>query len=120
LAITAPADHSNERLQFLRAQEYRPGLSTHPPELRQKAGNPMPNLLMLGKQYEAYVTVLEGQAGGTLIYLDSHGHLHVVPTSPDSRRVAEELEPELKALQVRLEGVAEKLHEITQTAGVGA
>jgi len=24
----------------------------------------MPNLLMLGKRYEAYVTVLEGQAGG--------------------------------------------------------
>jgi len=59
----------------------------------------MPNLLMLGKQYEAYVTVIEGQAGGPLIYRDSHGHIHIVPTSPDSRRIAEELEPELKALQ---------------------
>jgi hypothetical protein len=81
----------------------------------------MPNLLMLGRQYEAYVTVLEGQAGGPLIYLDSHGILHVVPTSPDSRRIADELEPELKALQARLEGVVEKLHELSHTtAGVGA
>jgi hypothetical protein len=81
----------------------------------------MPNLLMLGKQYEAYVTVLEGQAGGPLIYIDAHGHIHVVPTSPDSRRIAEELEPELKALQVRLEGVAAKLHELSRSAaGVGA
>ena len=76
----------------------------------------MPNLLMLGKKYEAYVTVLEGQAGGPLIYLDSHGALHVVPTSPDSRRIADALEPELKGLQTRLEGVAEKLHELSHGA----
>jgi hypothetical protein len=81
----------------------------------------MPHLLMLGEHYEACVTVLEGEAGGPLIYLDHDGVLHVVPTSPDSRRVAEELEPELKALQVRLEGVVEKLHELSQSAaGVGA
>ena len=76
---------------------------------------------MLGKQYEAYVTVIEGQAGGPLIYIDSHGHIHVVPTSPDSRRTIEELEPELKALQVRLAAVVEKLNELSHsTAGVGA
>lgn len=81
----------------------------------------MPNLLMLGKHYEAYVTVIEGAAGGPLIYRDSHGHIHVVPTSPDSRRTAEELEPELKALQVRIEGVVAKLTELSRsTAGVGA
>jgi nicotinamidase-related amidase len=81
----------------------------------------MPNLLMLGKQYEAYVTVLEGQAGGPLIYLDSHGVPHVVPTSPGSRRIAEELEPELKTLQVRVEGVVEKLHQLSHSAAsVGA
>lgn len=81
----------------------------------------MPNLLMLGKQYEAYVTVIEGQAGGPLIYIDSHGHIHVVPTSPDSRRTIEELEPELKALQVRIEGVVAKLNELSRSAaGVGA
>lgn len=79
----------------------------------------MPNLLMLGKQYEAYITVLEGQAGGPLIYLDSHGVLHVVPTSPDSRRIADALEPELKALEVRLEGLAEKVRELSHTT-VGA
>jgi len=56
-----------------------------------------------------------------LIYLDHHGVLHVVPTSPDSRRIADELEPELKTLQVRLEGVVEKLHELSHSAaGVGA
>lgn len=76
---------------------------------------------MLGKHHEAYVTVIEGQAGGPLIYLDSHGHIHVVPTSPDSRRIAEELEPELKALQVRIEGVVAKLNELSRsTASVGA
>jgi predicted glycoside hydrolase/deacetylase ChbG (UPF0249 family) len=81
----------------------------------------MPNLLMLGKQYEAYVTVIEGQAGGPLIYIDSHGHIHVVPTSPDSRRIAEELEPELKAVQVRIQAVVEKLNEVSRTAAaVGA
>jgi hypothetical protein len=81
----------------------------------------MPNLLMLGKQYEAYVTVIEGQAGGPLIYIDSHGHLHVVPTSPDSRRIAVELEPELKALQVQIQGIVEKLNELSRSAvGVGA
>lgn len=81
----------------------------------------MPNLLMLGKQYEAYVTVIEGEAGGPLIYLDSHGHIHVVPTSPDSRRTIDELEPELKALQVRIEAVVAKLHEVSRSAaGVGA
>lgn len=37
----------------------------------------MPNFLMLGKQYEAYVTVLEGQAGGPLIYLDELSHTTV-------------------------------------------
>jgi hypothetical protein len=81
----------------------------------------MPNLLMLGKQYEAYVTVIEGQAGGPLIYIDSHGHIHVVPTSPDSRRTVEELEPELKALQVRIQSVVAKLNELSHSAaGVGA
>jgi hypothetical protein len=81
----------------------------------------MPNLLMLGKQYEAYVTVIEGEAGGPLIYIDSHGHIHVVPTTPDSRRIVDELEPELKAVQVRIAAVVEKLNELTRTtAGVGA
>jgi hypothetical protein len=81
----------------------------------------MPNLLMLGRQYEAYVTVLEGQAGGPLIYIDAHGHIHVVPTSPDSRRTVEELEPELKALQARIEAVVAKVNEGSRTtAGVGA
>jgi predicted glycoside hydrolase/deacetylase ChbG (UPF0249 family) len=81
----------------------------------------MPNLLMLGKQYEAYVTVIEGQAGGPLIYIDSHGHIHVVPTSPDSRRIAEELEPELRAVQVRIQAVVEKLNEVSRTTtAVGA
>jgi len=81
----------------------------------------MPNLLMLGKQYEAYVTVIEGEAGGPLIYIDSHGHIHVVPTTPDSRRIVDELEPELKAVQVRIAAVVEKLKELTRTtAGVGA
>lgn len=81
----------------------------------------MPNLLMLGKQYEAYVTVIEGQAGGPLIYIDAHGHIHVVPTSPDSRRTIDELEPELKALQVRIQGVVAKLNELSRgTVGVGA
>jgi predicted glycoside hydrolase/deacetylase ChbG (UPF0249 family) len=81
----------------------------------------MPNLLMLGKHYEAYVTVIEGAAGGPLIYIDSHGHIHVVPTTPDSRRIAEELEPELKAVQVRIAAVVEKLNELSRTtAGVGA
>ena len=56
-----------------------------------------------------------------MIYLDSHGVLHVVPTSPDSRRIADELEPELKELRVRLEGVVEKLRELSHSAdGVGA
>ena len=81
----------------------------------------MPNLLMLGKQYEAYVTVIEGEAGGPLIYIDSHGHIHVVPTTPDSRRIVDELEPELKAVQVRIGAVVEKLNELSRTtAGVGA
>jgi predicted glycoside hydrolase/deacetylase ChbG (UPF0249 family) len=81
----------------------------------------MPNLLMLGKQYEAYVTVIEGEAGGPLIYIDSHGHIHVVPTTPDSRRIVDELEPELKAVQVRIAAVVEKLNELSRTtAGVGA
>ena len=34
----------------------------------------MPNLLMLGKRYEAYLTVLEGKAGGPFIYLDELSH----------------------------------------------
>jgi hypothetical protein len=81
----------------------------------------MPNLLMLGKQYETYVTVLDGRADGPLIYLDQHAVLHVVPTSPGSRRIADELEPELKTLQVRLEGVVEKLHQLSHSAAsVGA
>lgn len=80
-----------------------------------------PNLLMLGKQYEAYVTVIEGEAGGPLIYIDSHGHIHIVPTTPDSRRIVDELEPELKAVQVRIAAVVEKLNELSRaTAGVGA
>lgn len=40
----------------------------------------MGNLLLLGKQYEAYVTVLAEEGGGTLIYIDAQGHIHVVPT----------------------------------------
>jgi hypothetical protein len=50
---------------------------------------------MLGKRYEAYVTV---------------------PTSPDSWRIADELEPELKELRVRLERVVEKLHDLSHSA----
>lgn len=38
----------------------------------------MPNFLMLGKKYEADVTVLEGQASGPLIYLDSLHELSTV------------------------------------------
>jgi hypothetical protein len=79
----------------------------------------MPNLLLLGKQYEAYVTVIAGDGGGPLVYIDHAGHIHVVPTGPDSRRVSEELAPQLKELEKALDGVAAKLEQFA-TAGASA
>ena len=80
----------------------------------------MGNLLSLGKQYEAYVTVLQGEGGGTLIYIDAQGHIHVVPTGPDSRRIADELAPEIAALQQNPGAIATKMQRIGAPAGVGA
>ena len=74
-------------------------------------------ITLVGKHYEAYVTILAGEAGGPLIYIDAHGHIHVVPTSPDSRRIADELAPQLKELEGVLSTIAEK---IGAAGGVGA
>jgi hypothetical protein len=73
----------------------------------------MPSSLVFNaKQYEAYVTVLAGEAGGPLIYIDAHGHIHVVPTTPDSKRIAEELQPMVGALQKQLAQIAERVSEL--------
>ena len=66
----------------------------------------MANLLLLGKRYEAYVTVITGQAGGPLVYRDAAGHFHTVPTGPDTKRVAEALEPHLGQLERQLNQIA--------------
>jgi hypothetical protein len=75
------------------------------------------NLLLLGKQYEAYVTVLAREGDGPLIYIDHQGHIHVVPDGPDGGRIAEVLGPEIKALQKQLTGIAA---QVGQLAGVPA
>jgi hypothetical protein len=67
------------------------------------------NLLLLGKQYEAYVTVLAGEGDGPLIYMDHQGHIHIVPEGPDGRRIAAELGPEIKALQKQLGEITAKV-----------
>ena len=39
----------------------------------------MPHSLVFeSKEFSIYVKVLAGQGDGTLIYMDSHGHIHVV------------------------------------------
>jgi hypothetical protein len=68
------------------------------------------NLLLHGKQYEAYVTVLAGEGDGPLIYIDPQGHIHIVPEGPDGRRLAAELGPEIKALQKQLGEIATKVN----------
>lgn len=59
----------------------------------------MPNFVLAGKQYEAFVTVLQGQAGGSVIYIDAHGHIHgPIPEGPEGvrlREIAEKFGPEL-------------------------
>jgi hypothetical protein len=60
----------------------------------------MPNFVLAGKQYEAFVTVLQGEAGGSVVYIDSHGHIHgPIPEGPEGtrlREVAEKFGPELE------------------------
>jgi hypothetical protein len=75
----------------------------------------MPNFVQISERYALYVTVIAGQAGGPLIYIDSHGHIHVVPTSPDSRRIADELAPlakELNTVMNKITGIVEKAHAV--------
>jgi hypothetical protein len=77
----------------------------------------MPGSLILNdRRYEAYVTILAGEAGGPLIYVDARGHIHVVPTGPDSKRVAEELHDLVPALQKQLAQIAERIGEIGRVA----
>jgi hypothetical protein len=75
------------------------------------------NLLLLGKQYEAYVTVIAGEGDGPLIYIDHQGHIHIVPDGPDGRRIAEVLGPEISAVQKQLGAIAARVGEL---AGVPA
>lgn len=75
----------------------------------------MPNFVQISERYAIYVTVIAGQAGGPLVYIDSHGHIHVVPTGPDSRRIADELAPHVKELDVvmnKIAGIVEKAHAV--------
>ena len=81
-------------------------------ELR-PGGSSLPNnLLLLGKQYEAYVTVLAGEGDGPLIYIEHSGHIHIVPDGPDGRRIASELGPEIKAMQKQLGEIAAKVGQL--------
>jgi hypothetical protein len=76
----------------------------------------MPNFVQVSERYALYVTVLAGKAGGPLIYIDSQGHIHVVPTGPDSRRIEEELAAPVKELQAvmnKIVGIVEKAHAET-------
>ena len=75
------------------------------------------NLVLLGKQYEAYVTVLAGEGDGPLIYIDHSGHIHIVPDGPDGRRIAAELGSEIKAVQKQLSAIAAR---VSGLAGVPA
>ena len=43
----------------------------------------MPNTLVIdSSKYAIYVKVLQGQGDGTLVTVDSHGHIHIGPGDP--------------------------------------
>ena len=43
----------------------------------------MPNSVVIsGREYAAYITILAGEGGGPLIYIDYHGHIVVNPGGP--------------------------------------
>jgi hypothetical protein len=47
----------------------------------------MPNTLVIDtSKYAIYVRVLQGQGDGTLVTIDSHGHIHVGPGDPAGLR----------------------------------
>lgn len=64
------------------------------------------SIVFSGKHYEAYVTVLQGTAGGSLIYIDSHGHIHgPIPEGPEGKALVSAVERHSRALQGALEGI---------------
>jgi hypothetical protein len=91
--------------------KYRPGHQHTTRAAARKRGVRLPNLVQISERYALFVTVIAGQAGGPLITIDSHGHIHIQPTSPDSRRIVEELTPhvaELTKVMNQIAGIAEK------------
>jgi hypothetical protein len=65
------------------------------------------NLVFLGKQYAAYVTVLVGQQDGPLIYIDSHGHIHgPIPEGPEGKALLSAVEQHSRALDGALSQIA--------------
>jgi hypothetical protein len=69
-------------------------------------------LVIQDKHYEAYIKIISGLAGGPLVYIDSHGHIHVVPVGPDDRRVAEVLHEPVAALRKSLAAVTKALESL--------
>jgi hypothetical protein len=58
------------------------------------------SLLINNKQFEISVRVLQGEGDGTLIYLDSHNVLHVVPDSGDPHIDREKVTAAIKQIEV--------------------
>jgi hypothetical protein len=58
----------------------------------------MPNTLVIdSSKYAIYVRVLQGQGDGTLVTIDSHGHIHVGPGDPAGLR--EKLQAAVKQIE---------------------
>ncbi|MDQ6775743.1 MAG: hypothetical protein M3071_05850 [Actinomycetota bacterium] len=56
------------------------------------------------RDFEAYVTVLAGEGDGPLIYIDPHGHIHIVPDPRPG--VDEKVAGELRAAAEEIAGGA--------------
>jgi len=62
----------------------------------------MPNTLVIdSSKYAIYVKVLQGQGDGTLVTIDSQGHIHVGPGDPAGLR--EKLQAAVKQIEAGAE-----------------
>jgi hypothetical protein len=68
-------------------------------------------LVILNRQFEAYVTVLAGEGDGPLITIDHNGHIHI---GPDPRPVDREIAGEVREAAAQ---ITQGVHDFTAALG---